>query len=74
MHETFQAALNSRPSYIVSAMFLIITLAAELPIVYEILKQYVEKKKVLLWTVIISNAITTAMVAIVERIITEGSW
>lgn len=74
VHKTFQAALNARPSYIVGVMFLLITLSAELPIVYEILKQHVEKKKVLLWTVITSNVITTVAVAIIERIIAPGSW
>ena len=74
VHDTFQGALNAGPSYIVGVMFLLLTLAAELPIVYDILKPHVEKSKVLLWTIVFSNAATTAMVAIVERIITEGSW
>lgn len=71
---TFQDILNSGPMYIVSLMFLILTLAAELPIVYKVLKPHVEKDKVLLWTIIFSNAATTAMVAIIERLITEGAW
>jgi len=71
---TFQDILNSGPVYIVSLMFLILTLAAELPIVYKVLKPHVENHKVLLWTIISSNAATTAMVAIIERIITEGAW
>ncbi len=74
VHDTFQGALNAGPSYIVGVMFLLLTLVAELPIVYDILKPHVEKSKVLLWTIVFSNAATTAMVAIVERIITEGSW
>lgn len=74
VHDTFQGALNAGPSYIVGVMFLLLTLAAELPIVYDILKPHVEKSKVLLWTIIFSNAATTAMVAIVEQVITDGYW
>ena len=74
VHETFQDVLNAGPVYIVSVMFLIMTLAVELPVVYKVLKKYVQNKKLLLWTIIGTNTVTTIMVAIVERMITEGAW
>lgn len=74
VHETFQDVLNAGPVYIVSVMFLIMTLAVELPVVYKVLKKHVQNKKLLLWTIIGTNTVTTIMVAIVERMITEGAW
>lgn len=74
VHETFQDVLNAGPVYIVSVMFLIMTLAVELPVVYKVLKKHVKNKKLLLWTIIGTNTVTTIMVAIVERMITEGAW
>lgn len=71
---TFQDILESGPCYIVSVMFLIMTLAVELPIVYKVLKQHVQNKKFFLWTIIGTNTVTTILVAIVERMITEGAW
>ena len=40
VHETFQDVLNAGPVYIVSVMFLIMTLAVELPVVYKALKKF----------------------------------
>ncbi len=71
---TFQDLLNKGPNYIVGIVFLVLTLIAELPIAYDVLKPHVDKKHVLLWTIICSNIATTVMVAVVERVITEGSW
>ena len=55
-------------------MFLIMTLAVELPVVYKVMKKHVQNKRMLLWTIIGSNTVTTIMVAIIERMITEGAW
>ena len=72
VYPEFQDALNSGPYYIVSAAFVILTLGLELPIVYNLLKKHVDNKKKLLWTIIGSNVVTTVMVAVIERIVTDG--
>ncbi len=71
---TFEHILDSGPHYIVSGVFLLLTLLVEMPIVYNVLKSKVQDKKKLQLTIIVSNVITTAGVAIIERLITEGYW
>jgi len=66
--------LNAGPNYIVGGAFLVLTICVEAPIVYNVLKKQVNNKKTLLWTIIAANAVTTAGVAIVERMITDGYW
>ncbi len=62
------------PFYTVGGVFLFMTLATELPVVYFTLKKYVESKKHLLLSVIGSNVVTTVLVAIVERVLCYGHW
>ena len=71
---TFEHILDSGPHYIVSGVFLLLTIIIEMPIVYNVLKSKVQDKKMLRLTIIVSNVITTAGVAIIERLITEGHW
>ena len=71
---TFEQILDSGPHYIVSGVFLLLTLLVEMPIVYNVLKSNVQDMKKLQLTIIVSNVITTAGVAIIERLITEGYW
>ena len=71
---TFQDKLNAGPNYIVGGLFLFITLLLEVPITYQLLKEDVRNTRTLLITIISANVATTAMVAIVERLITEGYW
>ena len=71
---TFEHILDSGPHYIVSGVFLLLTLLVEMPIVYNVLKSNVQDKGKLQLTIIVSNVITTAGVAIIERLITEGYW
>ena len=52
----------------------ILTLVLEIPIVYNLLKKHVDNKKKLLWSIIGSNIVTTAMVAVIERMVTNGYW
>ena len=66
--------LNAGPNYIVGAGFVILTLVLEIPIVYNLLKKHVDNKKKLLWSIIGSNIVTTAMVAVIERMVTNGYW
>ena len=66
--------LERGPFYTVGAAFLIITVAVELPFMYFWLKKSVKNKKLLILTTIIANIVTTAMVAVVERLLCEGHW
>lgn len=71
---SFQDKLNAGPCYIVGSLFLFIILLLEVPITYQLLKSDVRNKKILLITIIAANTVTTGMVAVVERMITEGYW
>lgn len=59
--------------YFVGVIFLLITVAIELPITYYNLKPDAVSLKRLMWTVIAANAVTTAMCAVVERLYCSGS-
>ena len=71
---TPEQTLNHTPFYNVGLFYLFLTLAVELPTVYFTLKDYCEKEKVLLWTIIGSNVLTTMITAVVERIFCRGIW
>ena len=71
---TFAQMLDHCPIFTVGLAYLIITIAVELPIVFKLLKKDTENKKTLLWTIIVSNIITTVLVAIVERMFCQGHW
>lgn len=68
------AAFNKGPFYMILAGYLILTIAAELPIVYYLLRKYSENRKNLLISIILSNTVTTLLVAVCERIICVGKW
>ena len=74
VYPKFDDLLNAGPNYIVGAGFVILTLVLEIPIVYNLLKKHVDSKKKLLWSIIGSNIVTTAMVAVIERMVTDGYW
>ena len=74
VYPKFDDMLNAGPNYIVGAGFVILTLVLEIPIVYNLLKTHADSKKKLLWSIIGSNIVTTAMVAVIERIVTDGYW
>lgn len=69
----FEYYVNHYPFYIVGIIYLCITILVETPIVYVGLKKY-DKNKRLLLTIIISNIITTGIVAITERMLCIGHW
>ena len=71
---SFQHKLDHWPHYIVGGLFLFITLLLEVPITYLLLKKDVKNTRTLLITIIATNVVTTAMVAVVERLITDGYW
>ena len=74
VYPKFDDMLNAGPNYLVGAGFVILTLVLEIPIVYNLLKKHVDSKKKLLWSIVGSNIVTTAMVAVIERMVTDGHW
>ena len=71
---SFSQLLDSGPYYNAGGFFVFLTLFLEAPIVYNLLRKHVGSTKKLLWTIIVSNITTTAMVAVIERMITHGEW
>lgn len=66
--------LNRGPFYTVGTAFLIMTLAVELPFMYFWLKKDIKNKKLLVLVTVVANVVTTAMVALVERLLCEGYY
>lgn len=71
---TLTQILQRGPFYTVGAAFLIVTVAVELPFMYFWLKKSVKNKKLLVLVTVLANVVTTAMVAVVERVLCEGHW
>ncbi len=60
--------------YTVGILFLIITLIIEVPFMYLLLRKNTDNKNKLIKYIILSNVITTVIVAVIERIICNGQW
>ncbi len=71
---TFYQALEHVPMYTVGVAYLIMTLLAEIPVVYFTLRKHTDRPKRLLWVTIGANAVTTALAALAERLFCRGSW
>lgn len=63
-----------QPSYTVGFDYFLITILVEGPIVYFGLKKNASSKKALILTTITVNAVTTAFVAVLERLLCRGAW
>lgn len=70
----FKRMIDHTPSYTVCVSYLIMTLVAEIPVVYFMLRKDTESKSKLFLITILSNVITTLMVAVVERVVCTGTW
>lgn len=70
----FDAFLSKTPHYQVTALFLLMTLLAEIPAVYLLVKKHVPDKKRLLLTAVCMNTATTAVCAVMERVLCRGQW
>lgn len=66
--------VSKGPFYIIVPMSLILTLICEYPIVYFSMRWAVKDRKALIRAIIIANVITTASVALMERMLVKGSW
>lgn len=62
------------PYYIICTAYLLLTILIELPIVYFFLVEKTQNKRWMLISILLSNVITTALTAAVERIFCRGSW
>ena len=70
---SFLQSYEKYPYYHVGTMFLIVTLAVELPVVFTLCR-YTERKKDLLFTILAANLVTTVLTALVERTLCYGHW
>ena len=69
----FERFLNNTPRYIIGMTYGLLTLAVEVPVVYNMFKKNVESKKLFITTVAV-NVFTTAMVFAIEHIVCKGVW
>lgn len=60
--------------YTVGTIFLILTVIAELPVVYFSLRKEAKSKLALTLTIIGANVVTTGAVALIERLLCHGEW
>ena len=71
---TFSAAFNKGPYYMILFGYLALTVIVELPVVYLILRKDSLNKKNLFLSILLSNVVTTLLVAVTERVICTGVW
>ena len=73
---TLEEMLEHTPFYNIGGMMLMLTLFAELPLVYCMLRRQDDPKqqKTLLITIVIVNTLTTALVYFMERALVPGQW
>ena len=70
----FGEIIEKGPNYMVGTIYLILTVAAEVPIVsWGLRKEIRDRKKGCLVTAA-ANVLTTVMVAVIERILCYGQW
>ena len=74
MGYTLSQIISRGPYYTVGAVFLLLTIIIELPIVYLLLKKDADNKKKLAVCILVANVVTTALVALVERTLCYGRW
>lgn len=72
--DTFDQYLHKGPTYMIGFGYLILTLISEVPIVYNGVKKNAKDKSKLLKYIFIANAVTTIVVAVLERAFCRGSW
>lgn len=70
----FENYLDNWPSYTVGIIFCVVTILIELPVVYFSLRKEADSNKKFIITVVVSNIVTTVLVAITERIFCVGRW
>ena len=66
--------VRSMPAFTVSVFFLFITLFAEMPVVYFLLRKKAENENRLIAVIFVANVVTTLLTFAVERIFCYGEW
>ena len=74
VHPGFQQFLDSGPHYSVGGMYLALTLLVETPVVLAALHKEAAEDMGLLKVIVLTNVVTTALVALIERVFYEGHW
>lgn len=69
----FERFLSNTPRYIIGFTYGVLTLAVEVPVLFNAFKKNDEDRK-LLTTIVVVNVVTTALVFAVERIVCIGKW
>lgn len=72
--QPFYAAFDRGPYYIVMTGFLVLTLVAEMPIIYFSLRRDCRRPRLLPAVIVAANLVTTLGVALVERQLCQGRW
>lgn len=60
--------------YTVGAIYLLMTIVVEMPVVYGCLKKSAKDRKYLIGVIVGSNVVTTLITAVAERILCWGKW
>ena len=60
--------------YTVGAIYLLMTIVVEMPVVYGCLKKSAKDRKYLIGAIVGSNVVTTLITAAAERILCWGKW
>ena len=71
---TFEYYMEHTPFYIVGFLYYLLTIIIEIPIVFFSLKKNTISWKKLIFTILVSNALTTVITAIIERTLCYGMW
>ena len=74
VHPGFNQFLNDGPHYSVGGMYLSLTLLVETPIVLAAFHKDAAGDMKLLKVIVAANAVTTALVALMERVFCHGHW
>ncbi len=71
---SFEQMLEHQPIYNVGFLYLVITLAVEVPTVYFSLRKSAPNRTKMLLTILISNVVTTVLAAVIEHTVCRGAW
>jgi hypothetical protein len=70
--QTYSQQLEHNHYFNISIIYLGITLLVELPFVFKLLQKDTDEEKKLFCTILIVNIVTTALVALIERLLCPG--
>ena len=70
----FDKYINGWPSYIIGILYGLLTVAAELPLIYFLLRKHADSRIQLILTILLVNIATTGIVACFERVVCVGEW